>query len=171
MGADGASGFVIDDLTADDLREALVLNNDAVPALSGLTPDELAQLVGTSQFALAVRHRDRLAGFCITFLPGADYHSPNYRWFENRYASFSYLDRIVVDESLRSRGAGAFLYAELERRIDGTLPWLLCEVNVRPLNAGSLRFHHRIGFVEVGQQNTSGGDKRVSLLAKRLEVR
>jgi predicted GNAT superfamily acetyltransferase len=36
------------------------------------------------------------------------------------------------------------------------------------LNEGSLRFHHRIGFVEVGQQDTDGGTKRVSLLAKPL---
>lgn len=171
MGTDGASSFVIDDLTAGDLPEALVLNNGAVPALSELTADELARLVADSQYALAVRHGDRLAGFCITFLPGADYPSPNYCWFANRYASFSYLDRIVVHESLRGRGAGAAMYDEIEQRIAGALPWLLCEVNVRPLNAGSLRFHHRIGFVEVGQQNTSDGDKRVSLLAKPLERR
>ena len=72
---------------------------------------------------------------------------------------------------LRSEDCDAALArcaAELERRIAGSTPWLLCEVNVRPLNAGSLRFHHRIGFTEVGQQDTDGGRKTVSLLAKPL---
>lgn len=161
----------IDDLVAADLPEALVLNNDAVPALSELDAPGLAELLAQRQHALAVRAGGRLVGFCLTFGAGVNYRSPNYRWFSDRFHSFSYLDRIVVEASLRSRGAGAALYAELERRIAGRQPWLLCEVNVRPLNAGSLRFHHRIGFVEVGQQNTDAGAKRVSLLAKPLHRR
>ena len=160
--------LIITDLVATDHPAALVLNNAAVPALSELTASDLTLLVGFAEYALAVRRNNELVGFCLTFPPGVDYPSPNYRWFEMRYHSFSYLDRIVVHESVRNRGAGAAMYAELERRINGELPWLLCEVNVRPHNGGSLRFHHRIGFVEVGQQNTSAGEKRVSLLAKRL---
>ena len=42
---------------------------------------------------------------------------------------------------------------------------------MKPRNDGSLRFHHRIGFTEVGQQDTDGGKKRVSLLAKDLPPR
>jgi predicted GNAT superfamily acetyltransferase len=41
-----------------------------------------------------------------------------------------------------------------------------CEVNVVPMNAGSLRFHMRLGFDSVGQQATEGGKKRVSLLVR-----
>ena len=48
------------------------------------------------------------------------------------------------------------------------MPVLLCEVNVKPRNEGSLRFHHRLGFREVGQQDTEGGAKRVSMLAKPI---
>ncbi|MEY4373606.1 MAG: hypothetical protein RL219_2375 [Actinomycetota bacterium] len=163
-----SSELRIDDLVAADLPEALVLNNAAVPALSELDTQGLADLVAQRQHALAVRNGARLVGFCLTFGAGVNYASPNYRWFSDRFHSFSYLDRIVIEPSLRSRGAGTALYAELERRIGGDLRWLLCEVNVRPLNAGSLRFHQRIGFVEVGQQNTGAGAKRVSLLAKPL---
>jgi len=39
-----------------------------------------------------------------------------------------------------------------------------------PRNDESLVFHERFGFEEVGQQNTSGGSKRVSLLVKELDV-
>jgi predicted GNAT superfamily acetyltransferase len=41
---------------------------------------------------------------------------------------------------------------------------LCCEVNVRPRNDVSLEFHHTVGFREVGQQDTDGGKKTVSLL-------
>ncbi len=160
----------VTDLTAADLAAALALNNAAVPALNELDEPELTRLFASAAHALAVGWPDGggLAGFCLAFAPGAEYESLNYRWFSERYQSFTYLDRIVVDPSQRGSGIGAALYAELERRIAGSTPWLLCEVNVRPLNAGSLRFHHRIGFAEVGQQDTDGGRKTVSLLAKPL---
>ena len=39
---------------------------------------------------------------------------------------------------------------------------------MRPRNEASLLFHHSIGFREVGQQDTDGGNKTVSLLALKL---
>ena len=160
----------IDDLGPDDLDDVLVLNNDAVPATSELDMASLERLCSMASYALVVRvdGHDGVIGFCLNFDPGADYQSLNYRWFAERYESFTYLDRIVVHPDYRNLGIGAELYAELERRIAGRVPWLFCEVNVKPMNADSLRFHHRIGFVEVGQQDTEGGKKTVSLLAKAL---
>ncbi|NNE42793.1 MAG: GNAT family N-acetyltransferase, partial [Gemmatimonadetes bacterium] len=52
--------------------------------------------------------------------------------------------------------------------IGGRAPMITCEVNTRPRNDGSLRFHARLGFREVGTQETEGGAKAVSLLEKRL---
>ena len=160
----------IRDLHTDDLVAALELNNAAAPALNELDLAELTRLAGLAAHGLAaeIPGAGGLVGFCLAFEPGADYESLNYTWFSRHYESFTYLDRIVVDPTLRSRGLGAALYAELEVRIDGRTPWLFCEVNVRPLNAGSLRFHHRIGFAEVGRQDTDAGRKTVSLLAKAL---
>jgi predicted GNAT superfamily acetyltransferase len=34
------------------------------------------------------------------------------------------------------------------------------------MNAPSLRFHERLGFEPVGEQQTEGGDKRVRLLVR-----
>ena len=160
----------IDELGPDDLDDVLVLNNAAVPATSELDPASLERLRSMASYALGVRvdGHDGVIGFCLNLDPGAEYDSLNYRWFSERYASFTYLDRIVVHPDFRNLGIGAELYAELERRIAGRVPWLFCEVNVKPMNADSLRFHHRIGFVEVGQQDTEGGKKTVSLLAKPL---
>ena len=67
-------------------------------------------------------------------------------------------------------GVFAVCMSPLRERLTGTAPVLLCEVNVRPRNDASLHFHHSIGFREVGQQDTDGGAKTVSLLALPLGV-
>lgn len=164
------NGLRVTDLDEADLEAVLVLNNAAVPATSPLDLPGLTGLWSMASYALAVHidGHEGVAGFCLNLDPGADYNSLNYRWFSERYESFTYLDRIVVHPDLRNRGIGARIYADLEQRIAGRVPWLFCEVNVKPMNAASLRFHHRIGFAEVGRQDTEGGTKTVSLLAKHL---
>ncbi len=152
-------------LTGDDLPEALAINEANVPAVGSVDADQLVHLFDEASVALAAEDGGRLIGFCIVLAPGADYSSVNYGWFSERYDDFAYLDRVAVAESYRSRGIGAELYAEVERLVDA--PWFTLEVNVRPRNEGSLRFHERMGFTEVGQQETPYG-ARVSLLAKPL---
>jgi predicted GNAT superfamily acetyltransferase len=149
-----------------DLDACLALNNGSVPAVSETDATKLSALVDESIVSLVAEHDGAVVGFCVNFGPGADYHSVNYRWFCERYDDFAYLDRIVVSPDARDLGIGTALYAAVEAHITGT-PWLLCEVNLRPRNDGSLRFHERLGFVEVGQQETNYGIL-VSMLAKDL---
>ena len=158
----------IRELTPADLDACVELNNGSIPAVSEADATKMAKLVAESLVSLVAVHDDEIVGFCVNFGPGADYHSVNYRWFCDRYSDFAYLDRIVVAPSARSMGIGAALYAAVEERIAGT-PWLFCEVNLRPRNDGSLRFHARLGFVEVGQQETDYGIL-VSMLAKDLST-
>src|SRR3954451_1715908 len=153
-------------LRSDDLAACVALNNASVPAVSQADLDKLTTLVGQSRVSLVAEDSGEVVGFCVVFGPKADYDSVNYLWFSERYDDFAYLDRIVVDAKARSGGIGAALYQAVEAHIAGT-PWLLCEVNLRPRNEGSLRFHSRIGFVEVGQQETPYG-VLVSMLAKDL---
>ena len=156
-------------LVTDDLEAVLALNGDNVPAVSAVDAPELARLVDLTSISLVAEVDDAFAGFCMVMPPGVDYASLNYGWFgahaaELGYDDFAYLDRIVVDAGVRGKGIGAELYEAVEDSIAGT-PWLLCEVNLRPRNDGSLRFHQRLGFVEVGQQETPY-DVLVSMLAK-----
>jgi predicted GNAT superfamily acetyltransferase len=142
------------------------MNNAAVPAVSEADLTKMEQLVAAARVSLVAEHEGEVVGFCINFGPDADYGSVNYRWFCQRYDNFVYLDRIAVSENARNLGIGAALYAAVEGAIVGT-PLLTCEVNLRPRNDGSLRFHQRLGFVEVGQQETDYG-LLVSMLAKEL---
>lgn len=158
--------FTIRDLQPGDIAAATAINNANTPAVGEATAEHLTHLLGQSQIALAATGAGgELAGFCLVLGPGADYQSVNYRWFSERYDDFAYLDRVAVAEPARNAGIGTALYAEVEQRT--TAPWFLLEVNLRPRNDGSLRFHHRLGFTEVGQQETDYG-VLVSMLAKPL---
>src|SRR5690606_1174658 len=108
-----------------------------------------------------------VAGFVIALAPGTDYASENYTWFSARSADFLYVDRIVLAPRLRGLGVGPRLYAAVEEaaRVDGATE-ITCEVNVRPPNPGSLAFHARLGFAEIGRQQTKGGALEVALLAR-----
>jgi predicted GNAT superfamily acetyltransferase len=155
-------------LADHDLADVLSLNNASVPEVNELDAAEVGRLAGLAEVALVAEIDGRFAGFCWTIGPEQPYHSLNYTWFGARYTDFTYLDRIAVSNDFRRFGIGRALYAELVRRFTGIRPVILCEVNVRPRNEVSLRFHEGLGFREVGQQDTDGGKKTVSLLELAL---
>ena len=154
---------------AHDVLSAMDLNNANIPELNELDEAEVVRLAGLSLSALVAEvagddGQCRFAGFCWVLGPGQDYASLNYGWFSRQYSEFVYLDRIAVHSDFRRYGIGRGFYAALVEQFAPTHPVLLCEVNVRPRNEPSLRFHHSIGFREVGEQDTDGGKKTVSLL-------
>lgn len=163
------TGHAIRPVATDDHDTLRRLNNDAAPAVNTLDPVAFTDLVRMAGSARVVEHEGRAAGFLIALTPGADYDSLNYRWFEARYDAFLYIDRVVVDPAVHGVGLGAALYQDLITlaRTDG-VPRLTCEVNLRPANEGSMRFHRKLGFEPVGVQETEGGRKQVQLLCRAL---
>ena len=162
----------IRDVAEGDLDRILELNNAAVPAVNPLVADDLWWFAEVAHsFLVAPDAVGGVAGFVIGLHgPGLAYDSLNYTWFSARYDRFVYVDRIVVAESGRGGGLGRRLYDAFGARgRDDGHDVLLAEVNVRPRNDGSLRFHDRYGFRSVGEQDTDGGAKRVTLLEKRLD--
>jgi len=155
------------ELTSADLPAALVLNNANVPAVSPADAETFARLLELSDVAFAALSDEAVfIGFVMAMRPGLDYSSENYRWFETRGTDFLYVDRIVVAEEAQNHGVGAALYrAIFEAAMTRGASEVTCEVNVEPPNPGSLRFHARLGFVEVGRQATKGNTIVVSLLA------
>ena len=149
-----------------DLPAVLGLNHRHVELLSPLDVERLLWLVGVSDHADVVEVDERVVGFVVTMAPGSDYDSDNYRWFANRYGdSFYYLDRIVIAEELRRRGLAAFVYDAMEEIAQG-FGRMTLEVNVDPPNVGSLAFHERRGYREVGRRGDPG--HVVGLMAKEL---
>jgi predicted GNAT superfamily acetyltransferase len=157
------------DIAPNDLPTLLRMNNGAIPAVNIVNADELLDLVSMAHAAVVVVDEAEPVtplGLVITITPGNDYDSENYRWFEQRGGEFLYVDRIVVAEGMRGRGLGQILYERVfaEAELAG-LTEVTCEVNLDPPNPGSLAFHDRLGFVQIGEQLTKGGSVRVALLS------
>lgn len=148
-----------------ELDEVFVINQANVPAVGEETRASLEEIFDVCHINLVAETDGRVAGFCMVMPPGTTYGSPNYLYFCDRYDDFVYLDRVAISSPFQSRGIGRELYAEVERRT--TARFFTLEVNVKPRNDGSLRFHAREGFVEVDQQETRPG-KIVSLMVKEL---
>jgi predicted GNAT superfamily acetyltransferase len=150
---------IVRPVVAGDLPRLLEINQANVPAVGSVDVDRLGFIWGESPIALAVEDGGDVAGFCLVLGSDSEYDSVNYRWFTERYDRFMYLDRVAIDTAARGRGLGTRLYAEVDRlmRERADAEHLALEVNVDPPNEGSLRFHARLGFVEVGQQDTPYG--------------
>jgi len=155
-------------ITDADVPAVLALNHRFVEVLSPLDAERLAWLVGLADRAEVLDVDDEVVGFVVTFRPGSDYDSDNYRWFSERFGSdFYYLDRIVIAEHQRRRGLAGLVYAAMEDA-GREFGRMTLEVNVDPPNHGSLAFHTRRGYAEVGQLGEPG--HVVGLMVKELGV-
>jgi len=158
----------IRDARDGDFDAVLEVNNAAVPNVTALDRPALDALAELADHFRVCESDGQLSGFLIALRPDADYESENFRWFCERYDDFVYIDRVVVARPWRGLGLGRVLYADIQSHAESRAPLLTCEVNLDPPNDVSLLFHGTNGFQEVGRQRTEGGDKHVSLLAKKL---
>ena len=152
------------DISKEDAAAISALNNSAVPNVNALGDEALYALTMLADFARVAVGTDGIAGMMLAFGPRASYDSPNYRWFDERYRDFLYIDRVVVAETARGQGIGKRLYSDIVAFAAGRAECLACEVNERPPNPGSMRFHEALGFGVVGRQETEGGEKSVALM-------
>jgi predicted GNAT superfamily acetyltransferase len=164
------------DARPGDLARVVALNAAAVPHVNGVPRELFERFLGEAAYFRVAEWAGEsddggIDGFLVALGPDADYDSPNFLWFRERYESFLYIDRIVVDETARGLGLGTRFYRDLERVArERSVPQLTCEVNLRPPNEGSLRFHERFGFERVGRQETEGGAKEVALMTCGVEL-
>ena len=158
--------IIIRELRETDLDVVWSINQENVPAVGEETREDLARINGQSAISLVAEVSDQVVGFCMVLLPGADYGSPNYEFFCERLDNFVYLDRVAVTKNFQGIGIGAALYREVEMKTDAE--WFALEVNTKPRNEGSLRFHAREGFVQMEELETRPG-KMVSLMVKKLK--
>ena len=161
---------IVRNIEITDVARVLEINNANTPGVSELTLSELETDIKNCLHALAIdNEHGEVCAFCITFAPDAPDAGVNHQWFADRFESFVYLDRIAIDPAYQNLGLGVLLYQSVEQQmIDSAQHSLLCcEVNLEPPNPGSLRFHQRIGFTEVGQHSPQQ-NYMVSMLSKNL---
>jgi predicted GNAT superfamily acetyltransferase len=157
------------DLAASpDLAQALLaLNNAHAVELSWLEPSRLAHLAAQAFLAERIGQPDALL---LAFDQDADYDSPNFLWFRERFPRFVYVDRVVVATQARGRGHARRLYQTLfERARAAGHEQVVCEVNSNPPNPASDAFHADLGFTVVGTGEIHGGEKTVTYLTRSLD--
>jgi len=155
---------VIRDARPADFAVIAALNKASERFVSPMSEARLAQLHGWAAYHRVIEAAGEVAAFLIAFREGARYDSPNYRWFSERYASFVYIDRVIVDAAQRGKGLATALYQDVFTfaRQQGVAS-VTCEFDVEPPNEVSRRFHVRFGFHEVGRH--AYNRKRVSMQA------
>jgi predicted GNAT superfamily acetyltransferase len=163
--------IVARDMTADSALRAqlLDLNNSHARELSWLEPDRLTYLVSQAFRAMRI---GEVEAMLIAFDQDADYRSPNFLWFRDRFARFVYVDRIVVASEARGRGYARCLYRDLfNQAAQAGHDKIVCEVNSTPPNPNSDAFHASLGFSELAQAQILDGLKTVRYLYRQLEPR
>lgn len=157
---------VIRDATTADFPRIVALNAAEVAHTSAMDAARLGVLHHAACLHRVAEVDGEVVAFLLAFRDGADYPNPNFDWFAERYPSFVYVDRVVVDDGFSGRGVGSMLYRDLFgfARDTGAAA-VTCEFNVVPPNEASARFHARRGFAEVGRQWLDEGRKQVSLQA------
>ena len=157
---------MISRVSAGDEPAILALNNEHAAELSWLEPERLSFLLGEAFYA---RRIGALDAFIMTFDQDADYDSPNFLWFRERYQRFVYVDRVVVAGAARGRGHARRIYEDLFNHVTRAGHTIVtCEVNAEPPNPASDAFHAALGFVEVGDAVIHGGKKAVRYYVRQL---
>lgn len=161
---------IIRPYTSEDAEAVLAVNEASLPAVNSIDARELADLAHQSAATLVAVQDGTPAGVLICLDHRADYESRNFAWLKDNLGEFLYVDRIALGPQARGKALGQALYAHLidalARVPEYTCLPLACEVNTRPANPGSLRFHSRLGFREIG--TADHGDKAVVYLSRPL---
>ena len=139
------------DLLPEHLDAMLRINEEGLPGVGKVSRGRLSLLLEYASHALGIWINAELVAFVLCLPPGSEYDSLNYRWFDDRYASFLYVDRIAVSTAWRSRGLGSALYGAVFDIAEEQQTPVAAEVNTHPPNPGSMRFHRRHRFEVVGE--------------------
>jgi predicted GNAT superfamily acetyltransferase len=148
------------------LQEALVLNSRHEVETSPLGMERLVKMLRVASFSPCFASGK---AFLIAFDDTADYDGASYQWFRREMSGFVYVDRVIVATSAQGDGLGRCLYGCIETDAAARgFRALVCEVNIDPPNPGSLAFHRKLGFREVGRGAVPSG-KKVMYLRKSIQ--
>ena len=119
------------------------INEQGLPGTGKVSEQEIVDLLEFSSLSIGLFDNNSLLGFVICLPPKTAYGSLNYLWFNERYDDFLYVDRIAVSTANRNQKIGSKLYqAVIDTASKLGVP-IAAEVNLRPPNPDSVRFHQR----------------------------
>ena len=133
-----------------DIPAIWIINQQGLPGTGDVSEDEISSLLGFATYSVGYFLKEELLGFVICMPPGTGYGSLNYAWFNERYEAFVYVDRIAVSQNCRNKNIGTQLYNHVVDFASQDDVPVAAEVSLKPPNPGSMRFHSRFAFNEVG---------------------
>ena len=136
------------------------LDEDLLSALANSAPMFLlAEVDGQPvAFMIALRENNQVCQLKV------------YQWFNERYSSFLYIDRLVTHETFRGQGIGRLLYEKaVQKALEDQVPVLAAAIETIPYNERSLGFHKAMGFEEAGRILVRNETVEVSLQTKALD--
>lgn len=151
-------------LVPADHEPLRALNNEFAAELNWQEPDSFESLLSNACFTRTIGNQEALL---VAFDQDDTYDNVNFIWHGKRRDKFVYIDRIVISPSARGKGYARALYDHLntEAKAQGH-EWVTCEIYVDPPNLGSIAFHEKLGFKEVGRGQANG--KTVGYFEKQL---
>ena len=158
--------YKIEQASKDDLNFILSLNQDSIPSVSSSNLEMMRHFLAISDYFKVCKVNGISIGFLIALLPEKDYNSEHYKWFNDRYDSFIYVDRIIFNKSYQKQGYGTIFYNDLKKTMKNKLTNIVCEINIKPYNKQSINFHKKYGFNEVGRKDIDNNKSVIYMVYK-----
>ena len=160
----------IRNLAPANIEAIWAINEQGLPGTGRVSKQEISDLLQFSSLSVGMFDGNELGATDGTFVgaclpPRTRYGSLNYQWFNDHYNAFVYVDRIAVSTLHRNQGVGTKLYETVVAYSKEKNIPIAAEVNLNPPNPGSIRFHERFHFEQVGVLHHK--EKSVTMLLRK----
>lgn len=147
-------------------KKFLALNNQFARETSKLDLQRFEFMIENSIAAFAISPD---IGFFLAYDEKSKYDGIHFQYLKKKFKNFIYLDRIVVKKSEQGLGVGTSLYECLfEIAEDADIEYILCEVNIEPMNEISIEFHDMLGFETIEDRKIEEINKTVRYLKYKI---
>lgn len=145
----------------------LAINAESSPGVARLDQTEFDRLLALPNAHLVAESScETVIGYALAFPDFVEYDGEEFqKLLKTLNKPFLYIDQIAIRANKRRTGVASALYKGIEMHARSrSMSALCCEVNLRPPNPTSIKFHRRMGFEEFGRMETK--DQRTVLLMR-----
>ena len=111
--------MLIREARASDFQSIVSINASEEEKTSPIDLERITQLNTRSTYHRVAIREDQEVGFLLVMSNASGYDGANFRWFVDRYSSFLYVDRIVIDPVYAGMGVGTALGTNVGLGING----------------------------------------------------